>query len=278
MDWCNVGMIAGAGDIPYLIAQNAYDAGRPLPTIALSSQVAAALSPYCPVLTQCGPAQLGKIMRVFKRQGVRQIVIVGKVEKQFFFEKPWMDWRTLRGISRLPDYRDMTILQALASEFASAGFEILEQTQLLGALLTPEGVLGQQQPDRSAWEDICYGFKQAKHLAGLDIGQTVVVQRRTILAVEAIEGTDAAIQRGCQYGRHGVVIVKVNRPHQDLRFDVPAVGPQTVQIAITGGARALAVEAGTTVMLHRQDVIAQADAQRLALVGVSAALVQQKEA
>ena len=117
-------MIAGAGDIPYLIAQHAYHAGRPVPTIALSAQVAALLSPYCPRLTQCGPGQLGKIIRVFQHQGVQQVVIVGKVEKHFFFETPWVDWRTLRGLRRLPDYRDMTILQALAAEFASAGLVV----------------------------------------------------------------------------------------------------------------------------------------------------------
>ncbi len=277
MDWCKIGMIAGAGDIPYLIAQHAYRAGRPVPTIALSAQVAALLSPYCPHLTQCGPGQLGKIIRVFQRQGVQQVVIVGKVEKQFFFETPWVDWRTLRGLRRLPDYRDMTILRALAAEFASAGLIVLEQTHLLHHLLTPAGVLGQQQPNQRAWEDIGYGFRQARHLAELDIGQTVVVRRRTVLAVEALEGTDAAIQRGCQYGQQGAAIVKVNRPQPDMRFDVPAVGPQTLQAAIHGGASVLAVEAGTTLMLHRQELIAQADAHRIALVGVSAMLLQQKD-
>lgn len=267
-----LGMIAGAGDIPLLIARQARREDRPLPTIALSPQIAADLAPYCPILSQHGPGQLSKIIRTLRHYDVRQVVMVGKVEKRFLFQTPRLDLRALRRLGRLPDYRDVTMMEAVADEFAREGLQVVEQTRLLGHLLTPEGVFGRHQPDSRTWKDIDYGFTQAKQLASMDVGQTVVVRRRTILAVEALEGTDATIRRGCQYGR-GAVVVKVNRQRQDMRFDVPVVGPQTLATAVAGRAGALAVEAGTTVMLHLPELIATADANRLALVGVTPALL-----
>ena len=225
-DTSPLGMIAGAGDIPLLIARQARCDDRPLPTIALSPQIAADLAPYCPILCQHGPGQLSKIIRTLQHCNVRQVVMVGKVEKRFFFQTPRLDLRALRRLGQLPDYRDVTLMDAVADEFAREGLQVVEQTRLLGHLLTPEGVFGRHRPDSRAWEDIGYGFAQAKQLASMDIGQTVVVRRRTILAVEALEGTDATIRRGCAYGR-GAVVVKVNRRQQDMRFDVPVVGPHT---------------------------------------------------
>lgn len=272
-DTSPLGMIAGAGDIPLLIARQARRDDRPLPTIALSPQIAADLAPHCPILSQHGPGQLSKIIRTLQHHDVRQVVMVGKMEKRFLFQTPRLDLRALRRLGRLPDYRDVTMMQAVADEFAREGLQVVEQTRLLGHLLTPEGVFGRHQPDSRAWEDIGYGFAQAKQLASMDIGQTVVVRRRTILAVEALEGTDAVIRRGCAYGR-GAVVVKVNRRQQDMRFDIPVVGPHTLAAAVEGRAGVLAVEAGTTVMLHLPELIATADAHRLALVGLTPALLQ----
>ncbi|MGE3537004.1 MAG: LpxI family protein [Candidatus Tectimicrobiota bacterium] len=268
------GMIAGAGELPEIIARQAYSEGQPLPTVALSSQVVARLSPYCPELVQCGPGQLNKIIRTFQRHHVRQIVMVGKVEKRFLFENPRLDLRVLRGLARLRDYRDVTLLEAIIAEFAAEGLEVVEQTRLLGHLLTPSGVLSKRQPSRREWEDVLYGFARARQLAALDIGQTIVVRRQTVLAVEALEGTDMTIARGCQYGGRGTVVVKVSRPQQDMRFDVPAVGPQTLQGVIAGGASVLAVEAGNTLMLRLPELVALADTRRVTLMGVSVASLQ----
>ena len=270
-DPSHLGMIAGAGDIPLLIARQARNEDRSLPTVALSPQIATVLAPYCPILSQHGPGQLSKIIRTLQNYGVRQVVMVGKVEKRFLFQTPRLDLRALLRLSQLPDYRDLTMMTAVADEFAREGLQVVEQTRLLGHLLTPEGVIGRHRPNRRAWEDIGYGYTQAKRLASMDIGQTVVVRRRTILAVEALEGTDAAIRRGCAFGR-GAVVVKVNRRLQDMRFDVPAVGPSTVAVAVEGGAGVLALEAGSTVIVHQQELIATANANRLSLVGVSPTL------
>ena len=272
-DTSPLGMIAGAGDIPLLIARQARRDDRPLPTIALSPQIAADLAPYCPILSQHGPGQLSRIIRTLRHYDVRQVVMVGKVEKRFLFQTPRLDLRALRRLGQLSDYRDVTMMEAVADEFAKEGLQVVEQTRLLRHLLTPEGVFGRHQPDSRAWEDIGYGFAQAKQVASMDIGQTVVVRRRTILAVEALEGTDATIRRGCAFGR-GAVVVKVNRRQQDMRFDVPVVGPHTLTAAVEGRAGVLAVEAGTTVMLHLPELIATANAHRLALVGLTPALLK----
>lgn len=270
-----VGMIAGAGELPAILAQRAYAEGSPVPTVALSAHVAARLTPYCPTLVHYGPGQLTKIIRAFQRYQVQQVIMVGKVEKRFLFENPRLDLRVLRGLSRLRDYRDVTLLQTIIAEFAAEGLEVIEQTRLLGHLVTPEGVLGKRRPSLHAWDDIRYGFARAKQLAALDIGQTIVVRRQTVLAVEGLEGTDATIERGCQYGGRGAVVVKVSRPQQDMRFDVPTVGAHTLLQVVAGRAAVLAVEAGTTLMVRRPELVAMADARRVALVGVSAASLQE---
>jgi DUF1009 family protein len=242
--------------------------------VALSTYVAAQLTPYCPTLVHYGPGQLTKIIRTFQRYHVQQVVMVGKVEKRFLFENPRLDLRVLRGLSRMRDYRDVTLLRAIIAEFADEGLEVIEQTRVLGHLVTPEGVLGKHRPSQRLWDDMRYGFARAKQLAALDIGQTIVVRRQTVLAMEALEGTDAAIERGCQYGGRGAVVVKVSRPQQDMRFDVPTVGPHTLHRVIAGRAAVLAVEAGTTLMLRLPELVALADARHVALVGVSEAALQ----
>ena len=274
----HLGMIAGAGELPEIIARRAHAEGAPLPTVALSTYVAAQLTPYCPTLVHYGPGQLTKIIRTFQRHHVQQVVMVGKVEKRFLFENPRLDLRVLRGLSRMRDYRDVTLLRALIAEFADEGLEVIEQTRVLGHLVTPAGILGKQRPGQRLWDDIRYGFTHAKQLAALDIGQTIVVRRQTVLAVEALEGTDATIERGCQYGGRGAVVVKVSRPQQDMRFDVPTVGPHTLHQVIAGRAAVLAVEAGTTLMLRLPELVALADARRVVLVGVSEAAPQAAQA
>jgi DUF1009 family protein len=273
-----LGMIAGAGELPKIIAQQTYRDGQPLPTVALSAEVAAQLAPYCPTIVQDSPGQLTNIIRALRQHAVRQVVIVGKVPKRALFKAPRLDLRAMRLLGRVQDYRDVTLLHALIAEFAQEGFEVVEQTRLLGHLVTPAGVLGSRQPSTRQWDDICYGYRQVKQLAAMDIGQTIVVHRRTVLAVEAVEGTDAAIQRGCGLGHRGAVIVKTSRPQQDMRFDIPTVGPQTLQELIAGRAAVLAVEAQTTLMIRLPELIATANAQRIALVGVSPALMQQRGA
>lgn len=273
----HLGMIAGAGEFPVLIARQAYQEGWLLPTVALSEQVAATLAPYCHTLVQYGPGQVTKILRALRQYEVRRVVIVGKVRKQFLFEHPRLDWRALRMLSRVRDYRDRALFDVISAELAREGLEVIAQTQLLGHLLTPAGVMTTRRPSVREWADIRYGFEQAKQIVAMDIGQTIVVRQHTVLAVEAAEGTDAAIRRGCEQGRRGAVVIKVSRPQQDARFDIPTVGPHTLEALIAGQATVLAMEAGSTFMLHRTALIETANAHRLTLVGVTPELLAQHE-
>lgn len=270
-------MIAGAGEFPVLIARQACQEGWALPTVALSEQVATTLAPYCPTLVQYGPGQVTKILRALRQYDVRRVVIVGKVRKQFLFEHPRLDWRALRMLSRMRDYRDRALFDVISAELAREGLEVIEQTQLLGHLLTPVGVMTIRRPSAREWEDIRYGFEQAKQIVAMDIGQTLVVRQHTVLAVEAAEGTDAAIRRGCEQGRRGAVVIKVSRPQQDTRFDIPTIGPHTLEALIAGQATVLAMEAGSTFMLHRAVLIETANVHRLTLVGVTPELLAQHE-
>jgi hypothetical protein len=270
-------MIAGAGEFPVLIARQAYQEGWALPTVALSEQVATTLAPYCHTLVQYGPGQVTKILRALRQYDVRRVVIVGKVRKQFLFEHPRLDWRALRMLSRVRDYRDRALFDVISAELAREGLEVIEQTQLLGHFLTPAGVMTTRRPSPREWEDIRYGFEQAKQIVAMDIGQTIVVRQHTVLAVEAAEGTDAAIRRGCEQGRRGAVVIKVSCPQQDARFDIPTIGPHTLEALIAGQATVLAMEAGSTFMLHRAALIETANAHRLTLVGVTPELLAQRE-
>lgn len=256
----HLGMIAGAGELPEIIARRAYAEGAPLPTVALSMHVAAQLTPYCPTLVHYGPGQLTKIIRTFQRHHVQQVVMVGKVEKRFLFENPRLDLRVLRGLSRMRDYRDVTLLRAIIAEFAEEGLEVIEQTRLLGHLVTPEGILGKQRPSQRTWDDIHYGFARAKQLAALDIGQTVVVRRQTVLAVEALEGTDAAIERAGSL-THGqkLTVIKVSKPSQDMRFDVPVIGVSTIETMQRAGATCLAIDAGRCLLLDGDKIVQAAE-------------------
>lgn len=268
----HLGMIAGDGELPVLIARRASEGGQPIPTVALSTAMMAQLAPYCPTIAHYGPGQLSQILRNLRRHAVRRVVIIGKVSKQVLLANPRLDLRAIRLLGRMPDYRDLTLFRLLSAELAREGLEVVEQTRVLRPWVTPLGVLGTRRPSPREWADISYGFGRAKQLAGLDIGQTIVIRRQTVLAVEAVEGTDDAIRRGCTAGKRGSVVVKVSRPHQDLRFDVPTVGPGTLQALIAGRAAVLAVEADTTLMVHLPELIELANAHRIALVGVSASL------
>jgi hypothetical protein len=180
------------------------------------------------------------------------------------------DARALRFLSRLTQWGDDVLLRGVAEELATEGIAVVESTLFLASILTPEGPLTDQVPSQAQWADVRHGLAVAKGLGGWDIGQTVVVKSRIVLAVEALEGTDETLRRGGGLGRGGAVAVKVSKPHQDLRFDVPAVGPATVAVCGAAGIAVLALEAGRTLLLDRTRVLADAAAAALAIVGVRA--------
>jgi len=214
--------------------------------------------------------QLEPIVATFRAHEVRRAVMAGGIRKAALMEHFAPDERGKRFLSKLTAWSDDAILRGLAAELEEEGIEVVESTLFLGTLLTPQGPLTSHSPSEQQWRDIRHGLAAARGIGRWDIGQTVVVKSGMVLAVEAVEGTDAALGRGGELGRGGAVAVKVSKPGQDLRFDVPAVGPETIRSCRVAGIAVLALEAGRTLLLDRDELLAAAESCGLAVLGVCA--------
>jgi DUF1009 family protein len=224
-------------------------------------------------VTWLAPGQVGAALDALRQAGVREAAMAGKVPKAGLYRDPKVlqpDAEALALLASLRDRQDDSILGALADFLEERGVRLLPQAELVPELVAGEGPLGRTAPTAAQQEDIDFGVPLAKAVAGLDIGQTVVVKQRAVLAVEAIEGTDAAIRRAGEVAP-GACVVKVAKPRQDPRFDVPVVGPDTLASMLDAKASVLAFEAGGTLVLERASLVARADADGVALVGVAAA-------
>jgi DUF1009 family protein len=238
-----------------------------------------ALQGLCHVYEELGLGQLGRGLRVFRRHGVTQATMAGKVHKvelfqPFYWWKHFPDWECLRTffphfITHTRDSTDDSLLGTVVAAFARYGVTMVPATDLLPEVLVKQGILSQRRPTRREAQDIAFGWELAKQMGGLDVGQTVVVKGQAVLAVEAIEGTDLCIRRAgelCTAG--GMVVVKVAKPNQDMRFDVPTVGLKTLESLVAAGARVLAIEAGKTILIDEPQFVAFANQHRLSLVAI----------
>ncbi len=202
--------------------------------------------------------QLGKIIRAFKNAGVTQAVMAGGIRKVNLFGNFRPDFRGITFLTRIKSREDDALLRGVADELAREGIAVLASTLCLPDIFPKPGVLTPQFPTSSQWDDIRLGFRVAKEIGRLGIGQTVVLKEGVVVAVEAVEGTDGAIERGGNLVRTGCVVVKVSKPQQDLRFDVPAVGVETIKCMDVVGGAVLAVEAGKTILLEREELLLEA--------------------
>lgn len=266
-----LGLIAGNGRFPLIFAQEAKRAGFSVIAVAHRGETDAAIETAADEVTWVYVGQLGKIIRTFQSSEVSEAVMAGGIRKVKLFGNFRPDLRGARFLARLKSREDDVLLRGIADELASDGIRILESTLCLPQLIATEGVLSKRTPRREEWEDIKLGFEIAKEIGRLGIGQTVIVKKQVVLAVEAVEGTDAAIQRAGALAQSGCVVVKVSKPQQDLRFDVPAVGVDTVKRLHEIDAAVLAVEAGKTILLEKEELLRQADDFGIAVVGISAA-------
>ncbi len=203
--------------------------------------------------------QLGKLIKVFRKSGVTKALMAGSINKSSIFDNVRPDLKGVALISKLAVLHDDDILGAFAKELAKEGIEIVSSTTHLPELLSPSGCFTKRKPKKAEKEDIDFGWGVAKELGRLDIGQCVVVRKKTVLALEAIDGTNETILRGGRIAREKAVVVKVSKPQQDLRFDVPSVGLETVKVMSEVKASVLAIEAGKTLMFDRQEMITYAD-------------------
>jgi hypothetical protein len=265
-----IGLIAGNGSFPLLFARTARQEGLAVVAVAHEGETPPELGDWVDHLTWIKVGQLDAIIRTFRAHGVRRAVLAGGIRKAALLEHFVPDERATRFLGRLTQWSDDVLLRGVAEELEGEGIAVVASTLFLAPLLAPAGPLTPRQPDAAEWRDIEYGLAVAKGIGAWDVGQTVVVKSRIVLAVEALEGTDAALRRGGALGRGGAVAVKVSKPGQDLRFDVPAVGPATLAVCREAGVAVLAVEAGKTLLLDRAALLQAAAAADIAVVGVRA--------
>jgi|CXWL01.1.fsa_nt_gi DUF1009 family protein len=266
-----IGLIAGNGRFPIIFAENAKRLGYHVSAIAHIGETVPELEHHVDRIHWVKVGQLGKIIDALKGDGVQQAVMLGGIKKTHVFTTVRPDLRAVALFARLREWKDDQILRAIAAEFEQEGIVIRESTFGLKGILAEEGPLTTRQPSKKEMADIAFGWEIARAIGEVDIGQCVVIKDRVVVAVEAVEGTDQAIRRGGELGKDGVVVVKRCKPQQDLRFDLPAVGPQTIATMASVRATVLAVEAHRTVLLDREDTLRQAEAAGIAIIGLVAA-------
>ena len=268
-----IGLIAGSGRFPVLFAETARRRGVEVFAVAHRGETDPELDRVVAGISWLYPGELAAMIDALKRAGVRRAVMVGGIAKPRLFREFRPDARALAVIARVGKLRDDLVLRALAAEFETEGIAVVESTLYLQEIVPVAGVLGTRAPSEEEWSEIRFGFRAAKVIGQFDIGQSVVVRSGAVIAVEGIEGTDATIRRAGQLANGDIVVVKVCKPTQDTRFDLPAVGPETVRTLAEMRGRALAVEAGRTITLDRSEMIALADAAGIAVVAVAPAEV-----
>jgi len=263
-----IGLIAGNGRFPVVLAERARRLGVQVVAVAHEGETAPELAALVPEITWIHAGEIGRLIDAFKAAGVARVVMAGGITKVRLFEDFRPDDRGLALLGRLGSIRDDVLLRGLATELEGEGMAVVDSTLYLGDLVPTPGVLTRRTPTEQEWSDVRYGLRAAKEVGRFDIGQSVVIRRGSVVAVEAIEGTDATIRRAGALVRGDLVVVKACKPAQDTRFDLPAVGMQTIRTMLEVGGRVLAIEAGRTLMLDRDEMLAAADEGDVAVVAV----------
>lgn len=254
-----IGLIAGNGDFPIAFARAAKEKGMQVIAVAHEGETSPELAGLVDEISWIKVGQLGKLIRIFQDRKVGDVLMAGGIKKTRLFGGAVPDMRGIALLARMAHKKDDSLLRAVAEELESEGITVRESTLYLDNLLAGPGVLTRRKPSRDEQLDIEFGWHMAKEVGRLDIGQTVVVKNQAVLAVEAIEGTDEAIRRGGRLCGQGAVVVKICKPQQDLRFDLPAIGVQTIKTMKEVNATCLAIEAGRTIILDRQIVMSESD-------------------
>jgi DUF1009 family protein len=263
-----LGLIAGNNAFPILLAQEAKKQGDRLIVAALKEEADTSIEKYADQIAWLSIGQLGKIISFFKENGVTHAVMAGQVKHTQLFKNIIPDLRAAKILAKAVNKKAESILSLVIQEFEGEGIQFLSSTTYLEHWLCPEGVMTKRTLSSEQSADISFGVPLARTMAAQDIGQTIVVKDKSVIAVEAMEGTDACIRRAGEIAGPGCVVIKVARPKQDLRFDVPVVGLRTIQAVAQSGARVLALEAGRTLLLDKDSLLKEADAAQLTLTGL----------
>jgi UDP-2,3-diacylglucosamine hydrolase len=262
-DW---GLIAGNGDFPFLVLEGARSRGIDMAVIAIREEASQGLERVTKRLHWVSLGELSRTIELLHQEGVKQAVMAGQVKHNKIFSAIRPDWRLAKLLLSLPAKNTDSLIGAVARVLHDEGIELVDSTSFLGSLLPAAGVLTQRAPDEAESRDMAYGLEVARHIAGMDLGQMVVVRDGACVAIEAMEGTDETIERAARIvGGQRLVVVKVSKPQQDMRFDVPVIGLRTIEVMKKSNASALAIDAGKTLLFDREAMIRSADDAGIAI-------------
>ncbi|MEA3359104.1 MAG: UDP-2,3-diacylglucosamine diphosphatase LpxI [Thermodesulfobacteriota bacterium] len=261
-----IGLIAGSGKFPILIAETAKKKGLKVIAVAHKGETDPELAKKADKITWIGLGQFGHLLDAFKSSGVHKVLMAGGITKANMFKNLKPDLRGLALAGKLLIFHDDDILRNVASELEKEGISVVSSAIYLPELLAPDGYFTKRKPSKEEMTDIEFGWKMAKELGRLDVGHCVVVKRKTVLALEAIDGTDKTILRGGELAHKGAVVIKVCKPDQDLRFDLPAVGLSTIKTMSMVKASALAIESGKTLIFDKEAMIKLANDKGISIV------------
>lgn len=262
-----IGLIAGNGTFPLLLAEQAQRQGDQVVAVGLKEEADPSLEKWANPIAWHSIGQLGKTIDFFKEHGVTRAIMAGQVKHTQLFRDIVPDWRVTKMLARVANKKAESLLNAVTEEFEKEGIEFLPSITYLEKWVAREGLMSKRSLSTAEKQDIAFGLPLARTIAAQDIGQTLVVKDQTIVAVEAMEGTDACIRRAGEVAGPGCVVIKVARPKQDLRFDVPVIGNRTLESMKAAGAKVLAVEAGKTLLLDLERLRTEANASDLTLTG-----------
>jgi len=274
------GLIAGNGRFPFLVVEGARRAGVPLSVAAIREETDPSIEHEVERLTWVGVGQLGKMIRFFKGEGVEKAIMAGQAKHVQIFSRAVPDARMLKMLLKLPRRNTNSLIGAIAQELASEGIDLIDSTYFLSDHLPAAGTLSQRKPNAAERADVEYGLEIAREMAQLDLGQTIVVRGKACVAIEAMEGTDATIRRAGELLRGkearkkirltsgALTVLKLSKPDQDMRFDVPVVGVPTIETMVEAGATCLCLSAGKTLMFDRDEMIRLAEKNKIAILAV----------
>lgn len=262
------GLIAGNGKFPLLVLEGAQKLGARFAVAAIREETDPQIEKLCDTVKWVGIGQLGRMIRFFKDEGVEKAIMAGQVKHVQIFSRAVPDARMLKVLLRLPRRNTDSLIGAIANELQSEGIELIDSTYFLQDHLPQPGAITKRQPDKNEREDIEYGLEIAREIARLDLGQTIVVRGKACVAIEAMEGTDETIRRAGNLVHKRLTVVKLAKPNQDMRFDVPVVGPPTIETMVASGATCLCITAGKTLMLDRDEMIKLANNKKIAIFAV----------
>ena len=262
------GLIAGNGKFPFLVVEGAKKAGASLAVVAIREETDQRIEKVAEKVIWVGIGQLGKMISFFKKEAVEKAIMAGQVKHVQIFSGAFPDWRMAKMLYSLPKRNTDSLIGAIAAELARDNIELIDSTYFVQDSLAKKGVLTKRQPDETERGNIEYGLRVANEIARLDLGQTIVVRAKACVAIEAMEGTDAVIERAGKLAKGKLTVIKVAKPNQDMRFDVPVVGLPTIKTMVAAGASCLCLTAGKTLIFDKTEMLELANRYKISVVAV----------